>query len=111
MATTPQRLLRDQSYNPVQIASEFVTQDATATPQSSPLAYTDAVTTIEVPARGAEVVLRPTTQLRVSEDSTMARYFLIDAGLDTALPLGRMARFYVTRDATSGNLHFRFNLV
>ena len=112
MAENPERLLKDKSYTSVQIASEFATQDGTSTPQTSPLAYTAAdITTITNSDRGIEIVLRPTSQLRVSEDSTMARYTLIDAGMSTPYPLGRMSALYIQGDSADGTLYFTFNLV
>jgi hypothetical protein len=111
MATTPERLLRDGSYNPVPVASGFATQDGTATPQDSPLSYTATIITLAVPARAVEVILRPTTLLRVSEDFTMTRYKIIDAGMDTVFPVGRQANVYIRQDSASGTVTFTFNLV
>lgn len=66
----------------------FMTTDATATPQKSPLAVPAAsTTTITIPAAAVEMVLISSTALRISEsDPVTAPYFVIPANTPFHVP-------------------------
>jgi len=111
MAKTYGNIARDGGHAPMQVASSISTQDSTAVPQTSPLSYTSAVTTITIPVNAAEIVLNPTTQIRISELAAMTRYTVVPALSPMVVPCGKLDSLYVTRDATSGSLRFHFHLV
>ena len=91
--------------------SRFVTQDAAGSPLVSPLAYTGSVTTLAVPVDAVQLILAPTTDLRISEDSGAARYDLVAAGSKEAFPVAGMSAVYIRRDSADGSLRFRFTVV
>ena len=99
---------RDNRGTPIQTACRFATQDASATPKTSPLAYSSSVITVTVPDNAVQLVVSPTTDLRVSDDPTMTRYDVIPAGAREALAVALMASVYVRRDSADGSLRFRF---
>jgi hypothetical protein len=99
---------RDSSGIPIQTATSFVTQDASGTPKLSPLAYSSSVITIAVAVDAAQLILSPSTDLRVSEDPAMARYDIISAGAKEALAVMVMPNVYIKRDAADGVVRFRF---
>lgn len=104
-------LVRDQDRVPIQIGSSFQTEDATSTPQTSPLSYTASTTNLVVPDNAVEFVCQPTTALRISENSDMTPYDVIASNTKEAIPCARMSNIYITRDSSSGTLNFRFTLV
>ena len=104
-------LIRDRNRVPVQAASAFVTQDNTGTPQVSPLAYTALVTTIVVPDKAVEMIVNPSTAMRISEVVGMAQYDVIAANTKEAIQCVNMSNIYVTRDSVSGTLNFRFTII
>lgn len=102
------RLGRDARGGAMQTATKFSTRDAAGTPLVSPLAYTATVLTLTVPDDAVQLVLSPTTDLRVSEDSVMSRYDVIVAGAKEALPVALMTSVYIRRNTADGSLRFRF---
>lgn len=101
-------LVRDENQKEVQIGSSFVTTNGT---QNSPFSYTNVVSAIAVPPGAVEMVLAPTTDLKVSEDSTMTTYDVIVQGTKEAIGCARMDTIYITRSGGSGTLYFRFTKV
>jgi hypothetical protein len=93
---------------PLQTATTFVTQDASATPKLSPLTYSSTIIIISVPDAAIQLILCPSTDLRISEDVAMARYDVIAAGAKEALPVALMQAVYIKRDAADGTVRFRF---
>ena len=91
-----------------QIGASFITHDSSATPKTSPLAYSSSVLTIDVPTNAAEIVLKPSTDLRISEVSTGSPYFLINSSTTQAISVGSTDKFYIVRDASDGTLNFYF---
>lgn len=86
----------------------FVTIDASASPQSSPLAITTGVTTLVAPSTSPEVVLSSDIAIRVSEQSTMVHYTFVPAGVQRVFPISRQTNIYVRGDSTTGSLYFDF---
>jgi hypothetical protein len=105
------QLARDGRGNPLQTAAKFVTADTATTPRVSPLAYSNTILTITVPDAAVQVILAPTTALRVSEDPTMVHYDVIAAGAKEALPVALMQSVYIRRDTADGTVCFRFAVV
>jgi hypothetical protein len=93
---------------PLQTATTFVTQDAAGTPKTSPLAYSSSVITIAIPDTAIQLILCPTTDLRVSEDVAMARYDIILAGAKEVFAVALMTNVYIKRDTVDGTVKFRF---
>lgn len=104
-------LIRDDNNEAVQIGSTFVTQDATDTPQDSPLAFSTTVIEIKVPERAVEFIVNPDQDLRISEDSAMSTYDVIASGTKEAVSCGRMESIYIVRDSADGTANFRFTLI
>ncbi len=105
-------IAKDGSARVMQVASTIKTEDATLVPQESPLAYTAAaVITITIPEDAAELIINPSTNLRVSEESAMGSYFVADASAFHVIPVGRTDYIYVIGDAASGTLQFYFHTI
>jgi hypothetical protein len=102
------RLGREARGDALQTATTFVTQDAGTTPKVSPLLYSSSVITIAVPDDAVQLVLSPSTDLRVSEDPSIAHYDVVTAGSKEALPVVLMQTVYIQRDTVDGTLFFRF---
>jgi len=104
----PEQLARDQSGGVIQIASSFATTNGT---QNSPLSYTNAITAIIIPDGAVELVIAPSTDLKISEDSTMTTYDVIVGGSKEAIGCSRMNTIYITRSSGNGTATFRFSKV
>jgi hypothetical protein len=105
-------LAKDGSARVIQVASEIKTEDATSTPQESPLAYTASTAIIiAIPTNAAELIINPSTNLRVSEESDLASYFVVDASAFHVIPVGRMDSVYIKGDSADGTLNFYFHIV
>ena len=102
---------KDQNRSVISSGTGIKTFDVSSPVNNSPLSYTNTVTTISVPTNAVEIVLRPSTDLRVSEDSTMTTYYVIPANQTEAIGLSRSDVLYITRDSANGTLNFRFILV
>lgn len=101
-------LARDYTGSNLQTATRFATVDISGTPKVSPLAYSSSILTITVPNFATQLVLAPSTALRVSEDPAMASYYLIPAGACEALSVALMPLVYIKRDTADGTVSFRF---
>lgn len=104
-------LVRDTNKEPVQIGSSFITNDASASPKVSPLAYSSSVITLAVPDGAVELILFPSTDLRVSEVVGMAQYDVIASASKEAIGCARMTNIYITRDSADGSLRFRWTII
>lgn len=104
-------MMRDDNHEPLQIGTSFQTSDATASPKNSPLAYSSTTITITVPDNAAEFICQPSTDLRVSEVSSMATYYIVRSSTAEAIPCVKMSSIYIVRDSADGTLQFRFTLV
>lgn len=104
-------LTKAASGESVQIGGSFATADATASPKTSPLSYTNAVTTITVPVNAVEFIVNPSTDMRISELVGMAQYDVVIGGSKESVPCSKMSSIYITRDSVSGTLNFRFTVI
>lgn len=106
-------LVRDENMQPVQVGSEFITEDGTSgTTLKSPLSYSGTTQiTIVVPDRACEFIANPSTALWISAVSGTTKYDVIAASTKEAIPCARMANIYVIGGTQSGVLNFRFTLV
>lgn len=102
------KLPRDSIQTPIMSANWFVTQDATWTPKTSPLVYSSSEIAITVPTNAVEFVLMPTTDLRVSEITWMARYDLVKANSKEVIWVAWISTVYIKRDWSDWSLYFRF---
>lgn len=100
----------DTEGNRICTARGFQTKDATTVPQGSPLAYSSAVITLKTPTNAVEITLAPTTDLRYSEDPTMATYDIIKAGSKEVIGLYD-GDLYIKRDASDGTVAFSYILL
>lgn len=98
-------------HSPIQVPNYFGTNDATGTPQTSPLAYSNSVIPLVVPQGAVHLSLLPTTDLRVSEQANAAQYDLIKAGSKELIACAEMANIYIIRDSADGTLYFKFIFV
>jgi len=98
----------DASRRAIQVANSFSTADATASPKTSPLAYSSSIITLTVPDRAVQVVLKPSTALRVSESSSATTYDVIAANATETFPCAGMQSIYIVRDSADGTLNFKF---
>jgi len=103
-------LPRDGSRSPIQTTNSFVTQDATGTPITSPLAYTTGVTTLVVPPNAVSIVIQSSVALKVSEVLTQASYYTTTINGVETLSCGNMANIYLSA-AGAATIQFRFNTV
>lgn len=99
--------------NHIQAASSFLTADATASPNTSPLTVSTAVIVLLVPKNAVSVTMYATTNdTRVSEDDGAATYFVLKAGTLASFPCAYQNDIYVVRDGGSdATLQFFFNLI
>ncbi len=96
----------------VQIASGFFTTDNTAgTAMSSPKAYGTATIPLVVPPNAVELILNPSTDLRVSDVSNLLSYDVIAATSKEAIGCAKMGTVYIKQDSTSGTVNFRFSYI
>lgn len=97
----------------VQVAAGFQTNDATGTPQVSPLTVSSSEIDIAVPDGAAELVIVYTDiSLRISEVTGMAQYFVLPAGFSMVVPVANTDHVYLLRDGSSdATVQFFFNLL
>ena len=119
-ATFANKFTDDNSWLPmdamnqaVQVPAGFQTMDATGTPQTSPLTVSNIKITIVVPDGAAELVIVYTDiSIRVSEDTTMAQYFVLPAGFSAVIPVANLDNVFLIRDgANDATVQFFFNLL
>lgn len=109
--TSPNNLFRAGSHEPIQIGNSFQTSDATASPQNSPLAYSTVIITIAVPVNAVELIVNPSTAMRISELPAMTTYDVIAALSKESIPVAGMNFVYIIRDSSNGTLNFRFTII
>lgn len=102
------RLQRDDNQVPMQAGIAFRTFDATGSAKNSPLAYSSVEIAIAIPTNAAEMILRPSTDLRVYEVTSSTSYYVIPAGVTHALGVAGMDTIFIVRDASDGTLNFYF---
>lgn len=115
MAKTFGSLARDDNRVPIMTGDGFQTQDATGTPQTSPLtvpAQSSSITTITIPTSAAEMVMVSDVNLRISEESTVAdRYFVLPAAYVLAVSVANRDVIYLAGDSAEATVSFYFVLV
>lgn len=99
---------RDDNHEQIPTGCSILTHDSTGSPNNSPLSYSDSVINISIPVNAAEFVLKPSTDLRISENPAMSTYFVIGAGTVQAIGVARMDNIYIIRDSADGTLNFYF---
>lgn len=104
-------LARDGRSQSMPFPTGFTTRDASATPLNSPLAYLTTTITLTPPDNSVRLTLTPSTALRVSDDPAMARYYVVQAGIESSFDVTLMANVYILRDTSSGTLNFQFATV
>ncbi len=105
-------LVKDGNGQSIQIGGQFVTQDATGTPQTSPISYSSTtIYPIVVPDTAIEMIIMPTTDLRVSEKSDVSRYDLVKANSKECFPVARMQTVYIQESAADGSAYVRFTTI
>jgi hypothetical protein len=109
--TSQNQLVRDASTAAIQIGSSFQTSDGTVSPQGSPLAYTTGMITVVPPVGAVEFIVNPSTDLRVSENSSMSTYDIVKAGTKESIPCAKMSAIYLIKDASNGTMNFRFTII
>lgn len=87
------------------------TQDATASPQASPLALTTSLTDIKIPVAAVNITMTPSATIRYTEDSTGTRYATLAANATLTIPCTRLTDLYVRGDAGAATLQFFFSVV
>lgn len=83
--------------------SFFQTEDATATPVTSPKTVSSTVIILEVPTNALSLVVYSTANaVRVSDESTAAsHYFVCAASTLVSFPVAKMDKVYLLRDGSS----------
>lgn len=105
-------LARGGSHEVIPVGNYFQTQDATASPQTSPLSYSGStIYNLVVPQGAIQVTLMPTTDLRVSELANTSAYDLIKANTKEIIDCASLANIYIKEDAADGTLYFKFIFV
>jgi hypothetical protein len=104
---------RDDNRVTIPTGTGFETQDATGTPQKSPLTVSSSVITIAIPTDAAEMVVSVDQDCRLSEEATAAdRYYVIKANTAEVIGCSNIDTLYLLRNAaTDVALNFRFVLV
>ena len=108
MSTFTDNLSRDSSAAPIQTGNTIITVDASATPKSSPFTLTGGNDAMTVPTNCIELILNPSANLQVSEDSAMAHYDVIAANTKEAIPCAGAGIIYIKG---SGTVNFRFTKI
>ena len=103
---------QDDNNNVIRLPKAIETQDAHATPKTSPLTVGSTEIAITVPGNAIEFDYSVENHpIRLSEVTGMARYDKIQVGGDKFGCVG-MDFIYVKRDGSDdATLHFRFNTI
>jgi len=103
-------LKKDGNNALVHTGASFETKDASTVQQLSPLTYLGVGTIFElkIPSNAAEIILRPSTDLKISEDPTMASYWTCKADLPDGFGVTNMDTLYFEAVSSGGALEFTF---
>jgi len=103
-------LVRDKNRVPIMTGSGILTEDASGTPQESPLTFLGTGNEIElsIPPTAAEIVMRPSADLRIYETTGSSSYFVIPANTAHAFGLARATSIFIDADVGGGILNFYF---
>ena len=92
----------------VETGNNFTMSDNTGTPQTSPLAYSTTEIELKVPDNAVEIVMRPTTDIRVKTSTGASDYYVLQAGTTEVFWVAELDSIFFIRDAAGGVLNFRF---
>lgn len=107
-----ENLPRSASHQVIQTANCTAMQDASDTPNKSPLAITTSITTIEIPENAAEIVLKSSVDIRIGVDADLSDgYYVAAANEGKTFGCASMDQIFVRGDSESGTLNFFFNIV
>jgi|TARA_Y100000310_G_C20699561_1_gene828481 hypothetical protein len=101
-------LPREDNQNAIPVGRALETSDITGTPQVSPLAYTTGEINLAIPTNAVEIVMRPSTDIRVAEAASSTPYYVVSAGTTHIFPVGGLDNIYFIRDSANGTLNFYF---
>lgn len=101
-------LQKDDNHEAIQAGSGILTVDSSDTQKESPLSYSSTILTISVPENAAEFVVKPSSDLRVSEQSDMSTYYVVSASTTHAFGVSRTDSLYIVRDSADGTVNFYF---
>lgn len=111
-------LPRDANKASIPVASQIDMQDATGTPQVSPLTVADTALEVVIPTNAILCTLSPAgADLRFGDNATLDGtsgngYFLLPDGEDKTIPVADGNSFWVVRDAgVSVTLSFFFEIL
>ncbi len=94
------------------IGSYFQSQDATASPVTSPATnMTTAGVTLIVPVNAVSFRINSTVTIQVGEDSTYSEGYLAPANADTHFDCARMANIYLKPSNATNTTYFQFTIV
>ncbi|HEX5348521.1 MAG TPA: hypothetical protein VFW64_15675 [Pseudonocardiaceae bacterium] len=93
----------------METANAFSTKDAAApSPNRSPLNYGINIIALVIPGNAVQLVLAPSTTLRVSEDPEMNSYCLIASGTIASFDVASVENVFIQQYASAGTVNFRF---
>lgn len=102
----------DANHISMSYAAGMQTTDISTVPIVSPVAVTTgAVTTLTNPLNAVQITLATNQDLRLSELSTMATYYIIPGGTTITVDIARVATLYVKADSSNANVKFYYAVV
>jgi hypothetical protein len=107
-------LTKWQDWNPIQAWNSLMTIDAWDTQKKSPYTYTTNIESIEIPKKAVAIVLNPSTDLRISEDSTHnsdTQYYTVKAWIAEPIWCADQQFLYIRWDLSWWTLNFRFVMI
>lgn len=114
MADDKGRLYRDADDHKVQVASSFVSKDASGTPKQSPLTVaTGAQTQIVIPAKCKEIIVRSDEDVWYDNATGVGstQGCLLDAGIPIIIPVLPGSSVYFKADSAEAKVSVRYNLL
>ena len=105
-------LKKDAQHTQVHTGNSVRMVDASGTPKESPYSFDTSIASISVPSDAAEVVLRPSVDMRVGVDDDLSDgYFVIPANVPYPFGLADEDTLYFRGDTESGVLNFYFVII
>jgi hypothetical protein len=102
---------QDPNKRTIDEANVFQTQDATASPVTSPVTLGSGTTTLTTPPAARAIYITPITDpVQVSEDSTMSTYDLVPAGTKWRYPCADQVYVYL-KGTSSALVYIAFEVV
>jgi hypothetical protein len=109
MASITSALQQDSAGNNIQITAQFVCQDGSGTPKTSPLVNTTAGMTLVVPDNAYEFIVSPTEDIKISDTLAFTGYDLIEGTVKESFPCIRMTNIFIKGSTLGGTVHFRWH--